>query len=164
MHFDAQDVQNYIKSVVSTHEGKQLSKKPREAVSSAVSDLVPRSRFGGSRAKTGGGGRGGGRERRKRDLAKYDCVGQNLAHASTAHAPSLVYSTVIELTTRCVLLLKTRFTKFKALKTQTVRDCKGCIAAGQHVLAVLPTEYGKTLTGLPIQVPVAAKHFGIFVP
>ena len=61
MHFDAQDVQNYIKSVVSTHEGKQLSKKPREAVSSAVSDLVPRSRFGGSRAKTGGGGRGEGK-------------------------------------------------------------------------------------------------------
>ena len=61
---------------------------------------------------------------------------------------------------RCVLLLKTRFTKFKALKTQAVRDCKGCSTAGRHVLAVLPTEFGKTLTGLP----VAAKHFGIFVP
>ena len=61
-------------------------------------------------------------------------------------------------TTRCILLLKTRFTKFKALKPQTVRDCKGCSAAGRHVLAVLQTGYGKTLTGLP----VAAKHFGIF--
>ena len=50
-------------------------------------DLVPQSRFGGSRTKKGGGGRG--RERRKRDLAKYDCVGQNLDHALTAHARSL---------------------------------------------------------------------------
>ena len=63
-------------------------------------------------------------------------------------------------TTRCVLLLKLWFTKFKALKTQTVRDCKGCSAAGRHDLAVLPTEYGKYLTGLL----VAVNHFGMFVP
>ena len=71
--------------------------------------LVPRSRFGGSRRKKGGGGGGGG-ERRKRDLAKYDCVGQNLAHASTAHARSLtcfqVYSTNIEFDTALRFALK----------------------------------------------------------
>ena len=72
---------------------------------------------------------------------------------------SCVYSTVSS-TKRCILLLKTWFTKFNALKTQAVRDCNGCSAAGRDVLAVLPTGYGKTLTGLP----VAAKHFGIFVP
>ena len=59
-------------------------------------DFVPRSRFGGSRTKKGGRGVGEG-ERRKRDLAKYVCVGQNLVYESTAHALSLtcfhVYST-----------------------------------------------------------------------
>ena len=115
-------------------------------------DLVPRSRFGGSRTKKG---EGRGKERRKRVLAKYDCVGQNLAHALTAN---LFFIWTVQIT-RCVLLLKTRFTKFKA-KTQTVRDCKGCIVLGRHDLAVLPTGYEKTLTGLP----VAAKHVGIFVP
>ena len=46
--------------------------------------------------KKGRGGVGEG-ERRKRDLAKYVCVGQNLVYESTAHALSLtcfhVYST-----------------------------------------------------------------------
>ena len=45
-------------------------------------DLVFRSRFGDSRAKKGDGRE---RERKKRVLAKYDCVGQNLAHALTAN-------------------------------------------------------------------------------
>ena len=58
--------------------------------------------------KNRGGGRG--RERRKRDLAKYDCVGQNLAHASTAHALNLtcfnVYSTDIEFDTALRFALK----------------------------------------------------------
>ena len=58
--------------------------------------------------KNGGGGRG--RERRKRDLAKYVCVGQNLAHASTVHALNLtgfhVYSTDIELDTALRFALK----------------------------------------------------------
>ena len=58
--------------------------------------------------KNGGGGRG--RERRKRDLAKYDCVGQNLAHASTAHALNLtcfhVYSTDIEFDSALRFVLK----------------------------------------------------------
>ena len=47
---------------------------------------------------------------RKRDLAKYDCVGQNLAHASTAHALNLtcfdVYSTEIEFDTALRFALK----------------------------------------------------------
>ena len=55
-------------------------------------------------------GRGRGRERRKRDLAKYDCVGQNLAHVSTAHALNLtcfhVYSTDIEFDTALRFALK----------------------------------------------------------
>ena len=52
-------------------------------------DLVPRSRFGGSRTKNRGRGRG--RERRTRDLAKYD-----LAHASTAHALNLTCSSCVQ--------------------------------------------------------------------
>ena len=47
---------------------------------------------------------------KKRDLAKYDCVGQNLAHASTAHALNLpcfhVYSTAIEFDTALHFALK----------------------------------------------------------
>ena len=74
-----------------------------------TTDLVPRSRFGGSRTKKQGRGVGE-RERRKRDLAKYDCVGQNLAHASTAHAQNLtcfdVYSTDIEFDTTLRFALK----------------------------------------------------------
>ena len=55
--------------------------------------------------KKGGGGGGGGGGKRKGDLAKYDCVDQNLAHASTAHALNLtcfhvyIYSTGIEFDT-----------------------------------------------------------------
>ena len=56
----------------------------------------------------------------------------------------------------CVLLLKTRFSKFKA-KPQTFGCFEGCSAAGRYVLAVLPTGYGKNLTDLRA---VAAKHFG----
>ena len=56
----------------------------------------------------------------------------------------------------CVLLLKTRFSKFKA-KPQTSGCFEGCSATGRHVLAVLPTGYGKNLTDLRA---VAAKHFG----
>ena len=63
----------------------------------------------------------------------------NLAHASTAHAPSLTCFSCVQYNQR--VLLKTRFTKFKALKTQTVRDCKGFSAAGRHVLAVLRNGY-----------------------
>ena len=60
-----------------------------------VTDPVPRSRFGGSRTKNKGRGEENG-ERRKRDLAKYDCVGQNLAHASTAHALNLTCSSCVQ--------------------------------------------------------------------
>ena len=42
-------------------------------------------------------------------------------------------------------------------KTQAVICFEGCSAAGQHVLAVLPTGYGKYLTDLRA---VAAKHVG----
>ena len=77
--------------------------------------------------------RGRGREKRQRDLAKYDCVGQNLAHASNCACSKsdLFFMCTVQSSssiTRCVLLLKTRLTKFKALKTQTVRDCEGCSA------------------------------------
>ena len=73
-----------------------------------ATDLVPRSRFDGSMTKKG---EGGGRERGKQDLAKFDCVGQNLAHASTAHTRSLtcfqVYSQYKHRSIlRCVLLFK----------------------------------------------------------
>ena len=43
------------------------------------------------------------------------------------------------------------------LKTQALICFEGCNAAGQHVLAVLPTGYGKNLTDLRA---VAAKHVG----
>ena len=56
----------------------------------------------------------------------------------------------------CVLLLKTRFSKFKA-KPQTFGCFEGCTAADRYVLAVLPTGYGKNLTDLRA---VAAKHVG----
>ena len=75
--------------------------------------------------KNGGGGRG--KERRKRDLAKYDCVrvrvGQNPFHASTAHALNLAcfhvmctdcQYTDIEFDTALRFALKTWFSKFKA--------------------------------------------------
>ena len=42
-------------------------------------------------------------------------------------------------------------------KTQALICFEGCSAAGQHVLAVLPTGYGKNLTDLR---EVAAKHVG----
>ena len=42
-------------------------------------------------------------------------------------------------------------------KTQALRCFEGCSAAGQHILAVLPTGYRKRLTDLRA---VAAKHVG----
>ena len=43
------------------------------------------------------------------------------------------------------------------LKTQALICFEGCSVAGQHVLAVLPTGYGKNVTDLRA---VAAKHVG----
>ena len=53
----------------------------------AKCDLVPRCRFGGSRTKKRGSGEGKGEEETR--SGKYDCVGQILAHTSTAHARNL---------------------------------------------------------------------------
>ena len=109
--------------------------------------------------KNGGGGRG--RERRKRDLAKYDCVGQNLAHASTAHAQNLtcfhVYSTDIGFDSALRFVLKKRGSLNLKPKTQALICFEGCSSAGQHVLTILPTGYGKNLSDLRA---VAAKHVG----
>ena len=71
------------------------------------SDLVPRSRFSGSRTKQGG--RRMRRERRELDLAKYDCVGQNLAHGSTVHAPSLTCFSCVQYSDRADNVLRFAF-------------------------------------------------------
>ena len=113
-----------------------------------IGDLVLRSRFGGSRTKNGGGEGKGEEETRSGKIrlrgpesgprVNFACSKSDLFFMCTVQSSSW--------TTRCVLLLKTWFPNFKALKTQTVRGCKGCSAAGRHVLEVLPTGYGKTLT------------------
>ena len=92
--------------------------------------------------KNGGGGRG--MERRKRDLVKYDCVGQNLAHASTAHALMLwcvQYRHRVRY--RVAFSSKKRGSLNLKPKTQALIYFEDCSAAGQHVLAVLSTGYGK---------------------
>ena len=109
--------------------------------------------------KIGGGGRG--RERRKRDLAKYDLRGpeSGLRVNCACSKSDLFFMWAVQTLSSipcCVLLLKTRFSKFKA-KPQTFGCFEGCSAAGRYVLAVLPTGYGKNLTDLRA---VAAKHFG----
>ena len=97
-------------------------------------------------------------ERRKRDLVKYDCVGQNLAHASTAHALMLwcvQYRHRVRY--RVAFSSKKRGSLNLKPKTQALIYFEDCSAAGQHVLAVLSTGYGKNLTDLRA---VAAKHVG----
>ena len=123
-----------------------------------MSDLVPRSRFGSSRTKK----QGRGRERRKRDLAKYDCVGQNLAHASTVHALNLTCFHAVQFRHWVGYCVAFCFKKHSSLnlkpKTQALKCFEGCsAAAGQHVLAVLTTGYGKNWADLRA---VAAKHVG----
>ena len=91
------------------------------------------------RQKTGEGGRG--RERGKRDLAKYE-----LAHASTAHALNLtcVQSVYRHRVRHCVAFcFKKRGSLNLKPKIQALICFEGCSTAGQHVLAVLPTGYGK---------------------
>ena len=48
-------------------------------------------------------------ERRELDLAKYDCVGQNLAHGSTAHAPSLTCFSCVQYSERADNVLRFAF-------------------------------------------------------
>ena len=68
-----------------------------------------------------------------------------------------MYSTDIEFDTVLRFAFKKRGSLNLKLKTQALRCFEGCSAAGQHVLAVLPTGYGKNLTDLRA---VAAKHVG----
>ena len=109
--------------------------------------------------KTGeGGGEGrGGNEIWQNTIAW--ATRQNLAHASTAHALNLtcfhVYSTDIEIDTALRFALKKRGSLNLKPKTQALICFEGCSAAGQHVLAVLPTGYSKNWTDLRA---VAAKH------
>ena len=68
-----------------------------------------------------------------------------------------MYSTDIEFdTVLCFAFKKCGSLNLKP-KIQALICFEGCSAAGQHVLAVLPTGYGKNLTDLQA---VAAIHIG----
>ena len=68
-----------------------------------------------------------------------------------------MYSTDIEFDTVLCFAFKKRSSRNLKLKTQALICFEGRSAAGQHVLAVLPTGYGKNVTDLRA---VAAKHVG----
>ena len=83
-------------------------------------------------------------------------MGQNLAHASTAHALNLICFDV-HIRYRVAFCFKKRGSLNLKPRTQALKCFEGCSAAGQHVLVVLPTGFGKNWTDLRA---VAAKHVG----
>ena len=68
-----------------------------------------------------------------------------------------MYSTAIEFDTVLRFAFKKCGSLNLKLKIQALICFEGCSAAGQHVLAVLTTGYGKNLTDLRA---VAVKHVG----
>ena len=126
---------------------------------SRKTDLVPRSRFGGSRTKNRGRGEGKGEEETRSGKIRLRGPESGPRVNCACSKSDLFFVCAVQTLSSipcCVLLLKTRFSKFKA-KLQTFGCFEGCSAAGRYVLAVLPTGYGKNLTDLRA---VAAKHFG----
>ena len=121
-------------------------------------DLVPRSRFGGSRTKNRRRGEGKGEEEARSGKIRLRGPESGPRVNCACSKSDLFFMCAVQTLSSipcCVLLLKTRFSKFKA-KPQTFGCFEGCSAAGRYVLAVLPTGYGKNLTDLWA---VAAKHF-----
>ena len=77
-------------------------------------------------------------------------MGQNLAHASTVHALNLTCFHAVQFRHWVGYCVAFCFKKHSSLnlkpKTQALKCFEGCsAAAGQHVLAVLTTGYGKKL-------------------
>ena len=111
--------------------------------------------------KIGGGGRGEGKGEEETRSGKIRLCGPESGPCvnCACSKSDLFFMCAVQTLSSipcCVLILKTRISKFKA-KPQTFGCFGGFSAAGRHVLAVLPTGYGKTLTDLRA---VAAKHFG----
>ena len=107
-------------------------------------DLVPRSRFGGSRTKNRGRGEGKGEEETRSGKIRLRGPEFGPRVNCACSKSDLFFMCAVQTLSSipcCVLLLKTRFSKFKA-KPQTFGCFEGCSAAGRHVLAVLPTGYG----------------------
>ena len=112
-------------------------------------DLVPRSRFGGSRTKKQGRGEGKGEKETR--SGKIRLRGPESGPRVNCACPKSDMLSCVQYRHRVRYRVEFCFKKRGSLnfkpKTQALICFEGCSAAGQHVLTVLPTGYGKNWTG-----------------
>ena len=124
-----------------------------------IPDVVPKSRFGGSRTKKQGRGEGKGEEETR--FGKIRLRGPESGPRVNCACPKSAMLSCVQYSYRVRYRVAFCFKKRRSLnlkpKTQALTCFEGCSAAGQHVLAVLLTGYGKNWSDLRA---VAAKHVG----